>query len=1264
VPSNSSSNASSGFYQGFSIDRSSVSDFGRYPAPGRPSVSHDEPALSSPTKRSFFGGHRDRKVSNASMTRNAAAGASGGGASGQSGRGIFSHSPLGKSLGMRAEGGGSYAQFSKSQSDLSSRPEFPSPNTLPVDLPPLPGRPALMSPPSAGSSGKVSASEDVNFLRSPSPHIGFSRSVDDLSQPTTPTFGPSTGLGAAPGSSSRAQPAGQSRQRPDGTWAEHGVPAPDWGRPSDVGTMAGRTSQPGTPGIAPPRWNAGAPPNAASASGGPSSTAGMIPFSSTPQSSAWAQGGQPQKLMAVPTRHQRRGSKLSSSPKDSLISQEQLQQARAAAATPAEPRPLPPGVQYQGFLSRNTNVTLSLAQLADGHDKGKEREKDISKGWKAYKVQLRDGQLCFFKPPSSASDEVKALFPASVVRGELPAGSTSKATAAQYARDLGADADAIKRSLGTQELLAATSGGQRGGGSAGSGPSPPAGYRPPPRRGDSTGASVSVTTDRSLGTTDATSAPNSVAARIAQPRGPLPWAAPDKHHDLVLVESAEPPGTWAARILSGSPESLAHELVFATQRPAAAAAVAPDAASPSSDSAAGDVVLFVNAALVAMTSSGRPLLSLLVALQKWAVEALSLTRGDMLQGAPLTDARDAELAQFQAAVRSRVAALIEARPADYVVDSADKASIIELLESLVRDTWPAGSDARAALEKSVREQAEGVSTSADAPDWLASIRERASSGDLIELARHRFRAGALLKLDPSEIAQQIQVFHADRSRALLTAPLSLGRLAAHKQAAPASMALLSFDATSPHMITRLVLDQILEDADSRPTSVRRSELSSGAPRQRAALVRHWIAVASFLLSYGDLAGWAAVCAALCSRPVARLDQTWRYVALNDRNIISKIWAPQLAKLGWTDGSLARDTAISPLILGANFASAGKMDLVKTLDGQPVEVLPFLGNALVGGSTTRVAAQQLHFADATRVAERGEALVRAWTARMATPATRVYPGVRPALPEYQRALQSLMELGIQGSVGRPSTQEGESDLARYLPVSLQAEPRSLGHLDLRWRPPLTQVTGACAIAPLIFSEPLPNLSLVERERICSLISGGASTRRSDAGKWPRLGGGSATNTPDSTITQRTPQPRPALAGSPLMGASLVRSRTFPPGARVSRSLPFAGIAEWSSAQTLGGSDEMYIRIGAELVLGVVPEASLSLPSSPMTNKRFSQEMSRGSRPLSQASKRSSLPASNRSSMVEVAAAPLHVVVKAATLERLGMYKSARPAHVLC
>lgn len=1189
------------------------------PQPSRPSGLFSRPsyseepqnAVASPTKRSFFGGiGRDRKASTASIKQPVPQ------------KPNFSYSPLSKA--HRPEpSASSYPQFSKSQSDLHARAEFPSPSNITVELPRVP----------AGYQQHAPTSADRNrYLRSPSPAMNFSRSVDDLSsieQPVSP-------FPASPGyDESTSTLATVATSTSPGTWGEHGVPMiqTDW-RPSDMGTLASPTQQHSA---SFQRFKAAhhkidsvasqVQPSSGSVQSPPNSW-----YSMSPPQNSYLQSAPAQRTDG---RHARKASKLTGKDNasrgvvaNSLAASLGLTNLGVSSAGPpplsiqisSESTPLPPGAVFQGFLGRNANISLTLSQLS-GHDhgKGKDREKDITKGWKPYRVVLQDGRLCFYKPPSNVSDEVKSLFPTNLVRS-VPA------TPASSASSSGLNADVLIRSgLSKQDLLSATSSTAEM-----TSPLPSPSLRP-------RNPAVRQISNKVALPSGEVSATTSTAPQVSEGHtvGQRSWVKSGKHPDLVLVDTIDAPQGWAERIQSGSITALAHEFVNATQLPTAAELssipgrrrslasplLAQNVAFRSSESMVETFVVAVFASISTGEESTHQVTNrfstFIGEVQKQAEESLVAAQGGSQSGM-----------EPKSSIRSRITTLLDVAVRAGIAQTPEAANALRHLDVLVqaeRDDLAAKLDTYNAPVL-----AADVFAAGDPTDWISKAGEPRSSDEREDLQELRTSFAIsdelLLRLEPLEVAQQIHLFHADALRRLAGPHLSFREIVEAGKANKSIVAALSFDSLSPHPLTTLALKHLLSTSSAGRDAP--NAVQNGA-RHRASVLRHWIAIASYLLTLGDVAGWTAVCAALCSRAVTRLEQTWRYLAEGDRILVAEEWAPILSSVSWIEG-LAANVRPRFVVEGAEY-------FITMQDGRKSAAIPFLGNALYrivrqSDSLPTSSTKADHFrlaicADDAFYLWRSANEWRAAWQQSLIDGPSIISGHSEPVPEFQATLQLLFQ---DAAAQKPTF---DSDMKR----SFQLEAKALGNLDARerrWLP--ANVNPSLSLVPLLFPQPLPLLSLLNAAQIKSELFQRDDQRAK------------IESDPQATITSRS-SGRPTLAGSPL-----IRSTAFSPplGSRLGRNAAFSGVIEWSSTGS-GSSWEdpnSIIKVGNELVLRVVQEPNLSLPSSPMTSKRFSQDFGRASRPLSQISKRSSLPASNRSSVVDIVV-PVQVVVKAATLDRM-------------
>ena len=170
----------------------------------------------------------------------------------------------------------------------------------------------------------------------------------------------------------------------------------------------------------------------------------------------------------------------------------------------------------------------------------------------------------------------------------------------------------------------------------------------------------------------------------------------------------------------------------------------------------------------------------------------------------------------------------------------------------------------------------------------------------------------LLALDPQLIATSLGLFHRTALQEIpenLTAEYIIGSEGAnnHKGLGPVAdtpqdqpttphMTLFGSE-RSPHWLTKILLMQIL-GVDTSTGSLTSPQASfSGRPSEdrplqtsrthsRSEVISMWAKVGELCRLTGDECSWRAIAAALCSRPVARLDKAWKRVNSDALNIVA------------------------------------------------------------------------------------------------------------------------------------------------------------------------------------------------------------------------------------------------------------------------------------------------------------------------------------------------------------------------------------------
>ena len=174
-----------------------------------------------------------------------------------------------------------------------------------------------------------------------------------------------------------------------------------------------------------------------------------------------------------------------------------------------------------GFLKRSAGP-LSVAWWSDALPNARRsRRNEPGRGWRPYKVVLRNDLLLFYKVPSSMVREVRGIFQIRSGMWTIPLQSEEE----QLGMPEGDDTD-----LATDDFAEL--------------------------------AGNSETTSEAP-----TSMKEEVIRTEAAARSSA-WDSPSKHPELLLVRTSVLPTRWTARIERGTPAALAHELLFATQRSA------------------------------------------------------------------------------------------------------------------------------------------------------------------------------------------------------------------------------------------------------------------------------------------------------------------------------------------------------------------------------------------------------------------------------------------------------------------------------------------------------------------------------------------------------------------------------------------------------------------------------------------------------------------------------------------------------------------------
>ncbi|KAG8871240.1 rho GTPase-activating protein [Tulasnella sp. 331] len=247
----------------------------------------------------------------------------------------------------------------------------------------------------------------------------------------------------------------------------------------------------------------------------------------------------------------------------------------------------------------------------------------------------------------------------------------------------------------------------------------------------------------------------------------------------------------------------------------------------------------------------------------------------------------------------------------------------------------------------------------------------------------------------------------------------------------------------PHWLTRIVLDTILEQvgrAEKRqddPSDANGAAKSNSSTYVRAGMVSRWVQIGEKCRVAGDECSWRAIMTGLCSVPVVRLEKVWKRVDAAERETV----------FDWVTGerALARG-AVSP------WAGDVRRKVVSAMD-----------TISIGDQDNSYIVQPM-----LNVATLIQPFMISWRSckdcylSPSTPSPEV-----TALNQYWAA--RLHDVNQKGSM----------TIRDALGLSYIIEPRHRSYFQpFFWRPSSVH-PAAHSLIPLLFPEPLPTVSLIDR-----------------------------------------------------------------------------------------------------------------------------------------------------------------------------------------
>lgn len=343
------------------------------------------------------------------------------------------------------------------------------------------------------------------------------------------------------------------------------------------------------------------------------------------------------------------------------------------------------------------------------------------------------------------------------------------------------------------------------------------------------------------------------------------------------------------------------------------------------------------------------------------------------------------------------------------------------------------------------------------------------------LAQDGFSREVLSLLDPLLIAFSLQTFHRRAFQDLpnnLTAEHVLGVDTSHGASDDEVHAELPHSAKffgsddHPHWLTRTLLIQIL-GSDSCNANNSHFDRTSRT-HSRSEVISIWARVGDLCRIAGDECSWKAISAALCSRPVARLTKAWRRA---DRQSV-------IAVESWiypeNDGHVA--TARGPMITA--WGGDTKEHVRHELDRARNEVDEYWATEPLLKAKDIFEGVRTHFAlcsrspvEATSLSPDVGRLVSLWADLSQG------KSVQNAIAlKFQRYVPSSKGLQMEIDVG--------ASVEQFMSLSLAAEPRRKGLFEpFFWNQSTAPPHTHChPLVPLLFVEPLPTVSLIDRSQV--------------------------------------------------------------------------------------------------------------------------------------------------------------------------------------
>ncbi|ESK91434.1 rho gtpase activating protein 22 [Moniliophthora roreri MCA 2997] len=358
-----------------------------------------------------------------------------------------------------------------------------------------------------------------------------------------------------------------------------------------------------------------------------------------------------------------------------------------------------------------------------------------------------------------------------------------------------------------------------------------------------------------------------------------------------------------------------------------------------------------------------------------------------------------------------------------------------------------------------------ASTSNPTPPWA------------IALDREGLSRNVLLSIDPQIIAQSLSRFHCSVLHKVpdnLTAEFVLGSsmnsgetlgTSHFPSTAPPAFAALFGSGDRPHWLTKLVLMQVLVNDTSTPSYPisnpkpqvaspgRRSEdrgTQTSRTHSRSEVISAWVRIGEYCRVNGDECSWRAIMHGVCSPPVARMEKAWKRVEPAAVATVES-WT-QIAGDGESVG--IKEPRLTPW--GGDIRKVIHDELAKA-SGKTGEIFSV---------ESIVKAQSLF--------ERFRTSFSLCPRKVSLSDDDVGDDVRKLVEYWSDLFADAGNSGLAAKFQR---------IDQFMSLSLAAEPRRKGLYEpFFWSKSSSNPQSSSSLIPLLFPEPLPTVTLIDRSQL--------------------------------------------------------------------------------------------------------------------------------------------------------------------------------------